>query len=163
MPPQHTTFRIWHHQHFNANIPQHTRSENARICTGEVSYTLPLAAVPLTLGVIHQLYALPHQLLEDFEVLWHQTDPFSTQSPRTMTIVIKIIISYQNNYSTWHFTPSTSKMLPIYVQESKKRHMTIAEKLDLIEQNQCDFWIQRIRFVLNQLKRSRQQICCWPV
>ena len=41
--------------------------------------------------------------------------------------------------------------------------MAIAQKLDLIEQNQCDFWIQRIRFVLNQLTKRRQQNCCWPV
>ena len=35
-------------------------------------------AVPLTLVLIHQLYALLQQSLEDFEVLWLQTEPFST-------------------------------------------------------------------------------------
>ena len=35
--------------------------------------------------------------------------------------------------------------------------MAITQKLDLIEQNQCDFWIQCIRFILNQLKNLRQQ------
>ena len=44
-------------------------------------------------------------------------------------------------------------------QKRKKRQVAIAQKLDLIEQNQCDFWIHRIRFVLNQLKKCRQQIC----
>ena len=41
--------------------------------------------------------------------------------------------------------------------------MAIAQKLDLIKQNQCDFWIQCIGFVLNQLTKRRQQNCCWPV
>ena len=39
-------------------------------------------------------------------------------------------------------------------QKRKKRHVAIAQKLDLIEQNQCDFWVQRVRFVLNQLKNA---------
>ena len=45
-------------------------------------------------------------------------------------------------------------------QKRKKRHVTIAQKLDLIEQNQCDFWIQRIRFVLNQLKKTQTTNSC---
>ena len=45
----------------------------------------------------------------------------------------------------------------------QKRLVALAQKLDLIEQNQCDFFIQRIRIVLNQLKKRRQQNCCWPV
>ena len=47
--------------------------------------------------------------------------------------------------------------------KTRKLLVAIAQKLDLIEQNQCDFWIQRIRFVLNQLTKRRQQNCCWPV
>ena len=47
-------------------------------------------------------------------------------------------------------------------QKHKKWHVAIAQKLDLIEQNQCDFWIQHIRFILKQLKKLRQ-VCCWPV
>ena len=39
-------------------------------------------------------------------------------------------------------------------QKRKKRHVAIAQKLDLIEQNPCDFWIQHIRLVLNQLKNA---------
>ena len=39
-------------------------------------------------------------------------------------------------------------------QKRKKRHVARAQKLDLIEQNQCDFWIQHIRFVLNHLKKK---------
>ena len=38
----------------------------------------PGAAVSLTLVLIHQLYALPHQFLENFDVLWLQTDLFTT-------------------------------------------------------------------------------------
>ena len=78
VPPQPTASRIWRHQHDNANIPKHTWSENTRTCTSGVSYTLPGVTAPLTLVLIHQLYALPHQFLETFEVLWLQTDPFST-------------------------------------------------------------------------------------
>ena len=40
-------------------------------------------------------------------------------------------------------------------QKRKKRHVAIAQKLDLVEQNQCDFWIQCIGFVLNQLKKTQ--------
>ena len=36
----------------------------------------------------------------------------------------------------------------------KKRHVAIAQKLAQIEQNQCDFWIQHIRFIQNQLKNT---------
>ena len=42
-------------------------------------------------------------------VLWLQTDPFSTITQNYQTwilLVIKIIISNQNNYRTWHFTPT---------------------------------------------------------
>ena len=42
-------------------------------------------------------------------------------------------------------------------QKCIKRHVAIAQKLDLIEQNRCEFWIQRIRFILNQLKKCKQQ------
>ena len=62
--------------------------------------------------------------------------------------------------------PTSSKMLHTCVHVNKnvkKQHVAIAQKLDLVEQNQCDFWVQHIRFVLNQLKKRRQQICCWPV
>ena len=45
-------------------------------------------------------------------------------------------------------------------KRKKNPHVARAQKLDLIEQNQCDFWIQRIRFVLNQLKKHRREICC---
>jgi len=37
------------------------------------------------------------------------------------------------------------------------------QKVDLIEQNQCDFWLQCIKIVLDQLKKPRNQICCRPV
>ena len=50
-----------------------------------------------------------HQFLEDFEVLWSNWSLFDiiTQNYRTwILLVIKIIISNQNNYSTWHFTPT---------------------------------------------------------
>ena len=60
------------------NIPQHTWSENTRTCVGQVFYTLPGAAAPLNSVLMHQIYALPHQGLEDFEVLWLQNDSFST-------------------------------------------------------------------------------------
>ena len=63
-------------------------------------------------------------------------------------------------------SPTSSKMLHtcVHVNKNIKNDMVaIAQKLDLIEQNQWDFWIQRIRFVPNQLKERRQQICCWPV
>ena len=33
--------------------------------------------------------------------------------------------------------------------------MAVAKKLDLIGQNECDFWIQRIKFTLNQLKKTQ--------
>ena len=51
------TTQIFHNTH-EAETPIHV-----------VSYTLPGAAAPLTLVLIHQLYALPHQFLEDSEVL----------------------------------------------------------------------------------------------
>jgi len=34
------------------------------------------------------------------------------------------------------------------------------KKVDLTEGNQCDFWIQHIKIVIDQLKKPRQQICC---
>ena len=50
----------------------------------------------------------------------------------------------------WHLARAQKRHVAI----AQKWHLAIAQKLDLIEQNQCDFWIQRIRFVLNQLKRQ---------
>jgi len=38
--------------------------------------------------------------------------------------------------------------------------VALYKKVDLIEQNQCDFWIQHIKIVIDQLKKPRQQICC---
>ena len=171
MSPQPTAFRIWRHQDDNANIPQHTWSENTRTCTGGVSYILPGASASLTLFFIHQLYALPHQFLVDFEGFmtsnWSLFDRITQNSQTRILLVIKIIISNQNNYSTQHFTPTNffqnAPHIRTYEQKRKKRHMAIAQNFYLIEQNQCQFWIQRIRFVLNQLKKCRQQICCWPV
>ena len=72
------TILVQSHQHDKANIPQHSWSENTGTCADGVSYTFHGAADPPTLVLIHQLYALPYQFLEDFEVLWLPTDPFST-------------------------------------------------------------------------------------
>ena len=69
-----TTTQIFHNTH-ETKTPIHARVE--------LIVHFPVAAAPLTLVLIHQLYALSHQFLEDFEVLWFQTDPFSTLSPRT--------------------------------------------------------------------------------
>src|SRR6218665_1099227 len=54
----------------------------------------------------------------------------------------------------------------IYINENPK-HVDVMwsyiKKVDLIEQNPCDFWIQHIKIVLDQLKKPRHQICCSPV
>ena len=41
--------------------------------------------------------------------------------------------------------------------------MALYKKVDLIEENQHDIWIQHIRIVLDQLKKPRHQICRRPV
>src|SRR6218665_3863900 len=41
--------------------------------------------------------------------------------------------------------------------------MALYKKVDLIEQNQYDFWIQHIKIVLDQFKKPKHQICCRPV
>jgi len=54
----------------------------------------------------------------------------------------------------------------IYINVKPKHaysHVALCKKVDLIEQNQCDFWIQHIEIVLDQLKKPRHQICCRPV
>lgn len=36
--------------------------------------------------------------------------------------------------------------------------------LQLVEQNQCDFWVQHIKMTLKQLKNPKQFLFgCWPV
>jgi len=37
-------------------------------------------------------------------------------------------------------------------------HVALYKKVDLTEQNQCDFWIQHFKIVLDQLKKPRHQI-----
>ena len=68
-----------------------------------------------------------------------------------------------NRHDILNLPPTSSKMLhKLRTCEQKcKKHVTIAQKLDLIEQNQCDFWIQRIRFVLmyhSQIRISEMYI-----
>lgn len=41
-----------------------------------------------------------------------------------------------------------------------KKKKKKVKKLDLIEQNQCDSWVQQIKTVQHQLKHLRQYICC---
>src|SRR6218665_1021513 len=36
--------------------------------------------------------------------------------------------------------------------------MALYKKVDLIEQNRCDFWIHHFKIVLDQLKKPRHQI-----
>jgi len=43
-----------------------------------------------------------------------------------------------------------------------KTHMALYKKVDLIEQNRCDSWIQHFKIVLDQLKNPGHQICCRP-
>ena len=38
----------------------------------------------------------------------------------------------------------------------KKQICSLVQKVDLIEQNQRDFWIQHIKIILNQLKTFKQ-------
>jgi len=40
--------------------------------------------------------------------------------------------------------------------------MALYKKVDLIQQSQCDFWIQHFKIVLDQLKKPKHQICCRP-
>ena len=59
--------------------------------------------------------------------------------------------------------PISSEMLHTFVYINKNVEndtwpLAIVQNLDLMEQNQCYFWIQRIRFVLNQLKHLRHQM-----
>ena len=43
--------------------------------------------------------------------------------------------------------------IPVHVNENvKKQICSLVQNVDLIEQNQCDFWIQHIKIILNQLK-----------
>ena len=43
--------------------------------------------------------------------------------------------------------------IPVHVNKNvKKQICSLVQKVDLIEQNQCDFWIQHIKIILNQLK-----------
>src|SRR6218665_951754 len=48
----------------------------------------------------------------------------------------------------------------------KPKHVKSAcgaiKKVDLTEQNQCDFWIQHFKIVLNQLRKPRHQFFCRP-
>jgi len=41
--------------------------------------------------------------------------------------------------------------------------MALYKKVDLIEENQYDLWIQHIKIVLDQLKKPRHWICSRPV
>ena len=62
--------------------------------------------------------------------------------------------------------PTSSKMLHtcIHVNKNVKNDMWPKLKnLTWFSKTNVIFWIQCIRFVLNQLKKRRQQICCWPV
>ena len=81
---------------------------------------------------------------------------------------IWLLASHYHKITTSGFTFScyfhcTQPPQPNIWTKTQKRLVAIAQKLDLIEQNQCHFWIQRIRFVLSQLTKRRQQNCCWPV
>jgi len=38
--------------------------------------------------------------------------------------------------------------------------MALYKKVDLIKQNQCDFWIQHIKIVIDRLKKPKHQIFC---
>ena len=67
-----TTTQIFRNAH-EAKTPVHARVDFPK----HFLWRLP----PLTLVLIQQLYALPHQFLEDFEVLWLQTDPFRHNQP----------------------------------------------------------------------------------
>ena len=43
--------------------------------------------------------------------------------------------------------------IPIHVNKNvRKQICSLVQKVVLIEQNQCDFWIQHIKMILNQLK-----------
>ena len=47
--------------------------------------------------------------------------------------------------------------VPIHVNKNvKKQICSLVQQVDLIEQNQCDFWIQHIKIILNQLKNLKQ-------
>jgi len=41
--------------------------------------------------------------------------------------------------------------------------VALYKNVDLIEQNQYDFWIQHIDIIVDQLKKPRHQTCCRPV
>ena len=45
--------------------------------------------------------------------------------------------------------------IPIHVNKNVKIQIcSLVQKVDLIEQNQCDLWIQQIKIILNQLKKT---------
>lgn len=51
--------------------------------------------------------------------------------------------------------------IPVHVNKNiKKQICSFVQTVDLIEQNQCDYWIQHIKMILNQLKKLKQYIWC---
>lgn len=51
----------------------------------------------------------------------------------------------------------TGKYPYMQIKMSKKQIRSLVQKVDLTEQNQCDFWIQHIKIILNQLKKNNKK------
>ena len=96
---------------------------------------------------------------------WSLFDTITQNYWTWILLVIKIIISNQNNYSTRHFTPTNFLNAPHMRTCEQKRKKTCGHSSKTWPDWAKPMWFldsaHQIRS--KSAKKHRQQICCWPV
>ena len=99
-------------------------------------------------------------LIKSIKFLWHYQLIFVNTYPKYVFKRKNVLPRTHTDYLIEKNYFYNAPHIETCEQKRTKWHVTIALKLNL---NQCNFWIQCIKFVLNQLKKRRQQFFCWSV